>query len=263
MRRSEYQQLLIFDPDNKEAKANLLENARYELRIGNDTDFLNFANNAETQNVTLTSHWNQRYSTTFGLSTYQRFGQDAFKFLGSGAMKLTAHTWAGIGAAVANDQGIVPTNEAFFEVGHGFHLDNHWIDGLESSYQQHWYWYTGAHVLTLSTTQIAYLPHRLTLTLCVTGARTGFATPAGWKPLGWVKPGFPVLRRVTGYLLYGVGTESFAQIDQVEEFAAHTYGGGLRYRFTARQDVEGYVAREDRSHGQTDTTLGFNYGIRF
>jgi hypothetical protein len=69
MRRSEYQQLLIFDPDNKEAKANLLENARYELRIGNDTDFLNFANNAETQNVTLTSHWNQRYSTTFGLST--------------------------------------------------------------------------------------------------------------------------------------------------------------------------------------------------
>ena len=78
MRRSEYQQLLIFDPDNKEAKANLLENARYELRIGNDTDFLNFANNAETQNVTLTSHWNQRYSTTFGLSTYQRFGQDAF-----------------------------------------------------------------------------------------------------------------------------------------------------------------------------------------
>ena len=262
--RSEYQQLLKFDPDNKEAKANLLENARYELRIGNNTDFLNFANSAETQNVTLTSHWNQRYSTTFGLSTYQRFGQDAFKFLGSGAMKVTAHTWAGIGGAVANDQGIVPTNEAFFEVGHGFHLDNHWIDGLESAYQQHWYWYTGAHVLTLSTTQIAYLPHRLSLTLSVTGARTGFAgTPTGWEPSGWVKPGFPVLRRLTGYLLYGVGSENFVQIDQLEQFSAHTYGGGLRYRFSERQDVEGFLAREDRSQGQTDTTLGFNYGIRF
>ncbi|HXY07936.1 MAG TPA: tetratricopeptide repeat protein [Terriglobales bacterium] len=261
--RSEYQQLLKFDPDNKEAKANLLENARYELRLGNDTDFFNFANNAETQNVTFTSHWNQRYATTFGLSAYQRFGQDAVKFLGSGAMHVTAHTWASIGGAVANDQGIVPTNEAFFEVGHGFHLDNRWLQGLESSYQQHWYWYTGAHVLALCTTQIAYLPHRLSLALAVTGARTGFVGPAGWEPSGWVKPGFPVLRRVNGYVLYGVGTESFAQIDQVEQFAAHTYGGGLRYRFTERQDVESYVAHEDRSHGQTDTTLGFNYGIRF
>jgi tetratricopeptide (TPR) repeat protein len=261
---SEYRQLLKFDPDNREAKANLLENARYELRLGNDTDFLNFANNAETQNVTLISHWNQRYSTTFGLSTYQRFGQDAVKFLGSGAFHITARTWAGVGGAVANDQGIVPTNEAFFEVGHGFHLDNRWIEGLESSYQQHWYWYTGAHVLTLSTTQIAYLPHRLSLTVGVTGARTGFiATPTGWEPSGWVKPGFPVLRRVNGYVLYGVGSENFAQIDQLEQFSAHTYGGGLRYRFTERQDVEGYLAREDRSHGQTDTTLGFNYGIRF
>ena len=128
-------------------------------------------------------------------------------FLGSGAMKVTPRTWAGIGGAVANDQGIVPTNEAFFEVGHGFHLDNHWIDGLESVYQQHWYWYTGAHVLTLSTTQIAYLPHRLSLTLSVTGARTGFVgTPAGWEPSGWIKPGFPVLHRLAGFLLYGVGS---------------------------------------------------------
>jgi len=262
--RSEYQQLLKFDPDNKEARVNLLENAKHELRLGNDTDFLNFANNAETQNVSLMSHWSQRYATTFGLSTYQRFGQNAVKFLASGAFHVTTNTWASVGGAVANDQGIVPTNEAFFEIGHGSHLDYRWLHGLESSYQQHWFWYEGAHVLTLSTTQIAYLSNRLSLTLSVTGARTGFAgTPTGWEPSGWVKPGFPVLRRVTGYLLYGVGNESFAQIDQLQQFSAHTYGGGLRYRFTERQDVEGYLAREDRSQGQTDTTLGFNYGIRF
>jgi len=262
--QAEYRQLLKFDPDNKEAKASLVEHARYELRLGNDTDFFNFASNAETQNVSFLAHWTERYSTTFGLSTYQRFGQAAVKFLGSGAFHVTAHTWAGVGGAVANDQGIVPTNEAFFEVGHGFHWDNRWVAGLESSYQQHWYWYQGAHVLTLSTTQIAYLPHRLSLTVSVTGGRTGFSgTPTNWEPSGWVKPGFPVLRRVNGYVFYGVGTESFAQIDQIEQFSAHTYGGGLRYRFTERQDVEGYLAREDRSHGQTDTTLGFNYGIRF
>jgi len=262
--RAEYQQLLKFDPNNQEAKASLIENAKHELRLGNDTDFLSFANNGETQNVALISHWNQRYATTFGLSTYQRFGQDAVKFVASGAFHVTAHTWAGVGGAVANDQGIVPTNEAFFEVGHGSRFDYRWLQGLESSYQQHWFWYEGAHVLTLSTTQIAYLRSRWSLTLNVTGARTGFSgTPTAWEPSGWIKPGFPVLRRVTGYVLYGVGNESFAQIDQLEQFSAHTYGGGLRYRFTERQDVESYVAREDRSHGQTDTTLGFNYGIRF
>lgn len=262
--RLEYQQVLQFDPENKEARASLLENTKHELRVGDDIDFFNYTSNAQTQSVSLSSSWNRRWSTVFGVSTYQRFGQDAVKFQASGAFHLTAQTWASVGTAVANDQAVVPTSEAFVELGHGFRLDNRWVQGLESSYQQHWFWYRGAHVLTWSTTQIVYLPKGWTWSLDVTGARSGFVgTPVAWEPSGWTKLGFPLYRRISGNVLYGVGSENFSQIDQIGQFSAHTYGGGLRYRFVDRQDVQGYIARQERSQGQTDTTLGLSYGIRF
>lgn len=260
----EYQQVLQFDPGNKEARASVLENTKHELRVGDDIDFFNYTGNAETQSVSLSSRWNSRWSTVFGVSTYQRFGQDAVKFQASGGLHLTAQTWASVGTAVANDQGVVPTNEAFFEIGHAFRLDNRWVKGLESSYQQHWFWYQGAHVLTFSTNQIVYLPKGWTWSLTVTGARSGFAgTPVAWEPSGWSKLGFPLYHRLSGNVLYAVGSENFSQVDQIGQFSAHTCGGGLRYQFFDRQDVQGYLARQLRSQGQTDTTLGFSYGIRF
>jgi tetratricopeptide (TPR) repeat protein len=260
----EYQQVLKFDPENKEARANLLENTKHELRVGDDIDFFNYTSNAETQSVSLSSRWNPSWSTVFGLSTYQRFGQDAVKFQASGAFHTFTHSWVSVGTAVANAQGVVPTSEAFFELGHGFRLDNRWVQGLESSYQQHWFWYQGAHVLTYSTNQIVYLPRGWTWSLNVTGARSGFVgTAVAWEPSGWSKLGFPLYRHLSSNVLFGVGSENFFQIDQIGQFSAHTYGGGLRYPFAGRQDVQGYVARQLRSQGLTDTTLGLSYGIRF
>lgn len=260
----EYQNLLQFDPENREARAILLANTKHELRVGNETDFFNFTNDAETQTVSLSSRWSHLWSTVLAVSTYQRFGQDAVKFEGAGAFHITSQTWVSAGTGIANSQGVVPTNEVFFELGHAFRFDNRWVQGLESSTQQHGYWYQGAHVLTLSTNQIVYLPRGWTWTLDVTGARAGFTgTSAEWEPTGWSKLGFPLHGRVTGNLLYGVGSENYSQIDQIEQFSAHTYGGGLRYQFVDRQDVQAYIARQNRSQGQTDTTLGLNYAIRF
>jgi tetratricopeptide (TPR) repeat protein len=265
--RSEYQQTLQYDSQNKDARtglASLRENTKHELRIGEDVDFFNYTDAAQTQSVSLNSRWNQRWSTAFGLSTYQRFGQDAVKFLASTAFHVTAQDWITVGSAVANSQSVVPTSEAFFEYGHAFRIENRWFKGLESSYQQHWFWYQGAHVLTLNTNQIVYLPREWTWSLNVTGARTGFVgTPVDWAPSGWTKLGFPLQRRVTGNLFYAVGSENFAQIDQIGRFSAHTFGGGLRYQFAARQDVNGYVARQNRTQGQTDTSFGLSYGIHF
>jgi hypothetical protein len=88
-------------------------------------------------------------------------------------------------------------------------------------------------------------------------------TPVECTPSGWTKLGFPLQRRVTGNVFFGVGSENFAQIDQIGRFSAHTFGGGLRYQFASRHDVSGYVARQDRNQGQTDTSFGLSYGIRF
>ena len=98
----------------------------------------------------------------------------------------------------------------------------------------------------------------------MTGARAGFlGTPVDWTPSGWTKLGFPLQRRVTANLFFALGSENFAQIDQIGHFSAHTVGGGLRYQFAARQDIKGYVARQDRTQGQIDTSFGLSYGIRF
>jgi tetratricopeptide (TPR) repeat protein len=265
--RSEYQQTLEFDSQNKDARtglASLGENTKHELRMGEDVDFFNYANTGQTQGVSLSSRWNQRWSTVFGVSTYQRFGQDAVKFLASTAFHITARDWFTVGSTVANSQNVVPTSEAFFEYGHAFRIANRLFHGLESSYQQHWFWYHGAHVLTLNTSEIVYLPHEWTWAVNVTGARTGFVgTPVEWTPSGWTKLGFPLQHSVSGNVFFGVGSENFAQIDQIGRFSAHTFGGGLRYQFAPRQDVNGYVARQDRNQGQTDTSFGLSYGIRF
>jgi len=265
--RSEYQQTLLFDTENTDARTgldSLRENTKHELRVGEDVDVFNYADAGQTQGVSLSSRWNQRWSTVFGVSTYQRFSQDAVKFLANTAFHFTARDWFTVGSAVANSQSVVPTNETFFEYGHAFRIENHWIKGLESSYQQHWFWYQGAHVLTLNTSQIVYLPHQWTWSLNVTGARTGFlGTPVAWTPSGWTKIGFPLQRRVTGDVFFGVGSENFAQIDQIGRFSAHTFGGGLRYQFAALQDINGYVARQNRTQGQIDTSFGLSYGIRF
>jgi tetratricopeptide (TPR) repeat protein len=265
--RSDYQEVFHLDAENVEARAgltNLDEVTKHEIRIGDDIDFLSYANDAQTQSVSLSSRWNNRWSTIFAVDTYQRFGQDAVKFQATGDFHVDAQDWVGVGSAVANGQGVVPTNEAFFEFGHAFRFNNPCVRGLESSYQQHWFWYQGAHVLTLATNQIVYLPRGWTWSLNVTGARTGFSgTPVDWTPSGWSKLGFPIQRRITGNVFYGVGSENFSQIDQIGRFSAHTYGGGVRYRFANRQDINAYVAYQSRSLGQTDTTLGLSYGIRF
>ena len=265
--RSAYRQTLLFDTQNIDARTgldSLRENTKHELRIGEDVDIFNYTNAGQTQGVSLNSRWNQRWSTVFGVSTYQRFGQNAVKFLGSTAFHFTARDWFTIGGAVANSQSVVPTNEAFFEYGHAFRIEKHWFRGLESSYQQHWFWYHGAHVLTLNTSQIIYLPHEWTWSMNVTGARTGFvSTPVDWTPSGWTKLGFPLARRVTGNVFFGVGSENFAQIDQIARFSAHTFGAGLRYQLAARQDITGYVSRQYRTQGQIDSSFGLSYGIRF
>ena len=265
--RSEYQQTLQVDSQNKEGRAgleNLRENTKHELRIGEDVDFFNYANAAKTQGVNLSSRWNPKWSTVFGVNTYQRFGQDAIKFVTSGSLHVTRQDWASVGSAVANSQSVVPTREAFFECGHGFRIENRWLHGLDSSYQQHWFWYQGAHVLSLSTSQVVYLPHGWIWSLNETGARSGFTgTGVDWKPSGWTKVSVPLCRRVTGNVFFAMGSENFAQIDQIGQFSAHAMGGGLRYQFAARQDINGYVARQDRSQGQTDTSFGLSYGIHF
>ncbi len=265
--RSEYKEALKFDPKDQTAKtamAELGQNTVHELRVGDEVDFFNYTGTAQTQGISLSSRWNQQWSTVLGIGIYQRFGENAGKFLASTAFHFAQNDWLNVGGAVANEQQVVPTHEAFGEYGHAFRFRKLWVRGLESSYQQHWYWYSGAHVLTFATNQIVYLPRDWTWTLAVIGARTGFAgTSVAWEPSGWSKLAFPLPRHLTGNVFYAVGTENFSQIDQIGRIAGHTYGVGLRYPFAERQDFTGYVSRQYLLLNQTITSFGLSYGIHF
>ncbi len=265
--RSQYRELLGIDADNREAKtglAGLASESRHELRIGSDGSTFNTMGPAADEEVYLTSRWTRRFTTTFNPSFTQRFGQNGDHLLCSTAFRFAERDWLTAGAAFANHQTIIPEREMFLEYGHGFQFSNQWVRGLEASYHQHWFWYLGAHVMTLNGTQLYYFPRDWTWTISMTGARSGFSgTGIEWVPSGYTRLGFPLFRTLSGNVTFANGTEDFAQVDQIGRFSAHTYGGGLKYRLTPREELQGYVAVQDRSAGQTENSFGLSYAFRF
>ena len=263
----QYRELLSAHPENQEARndlAGLATENKHELRIGSDASTFNYTGPAGDGVFLLTSRWTHHFTTIFKTGFYQRFGQGASNFEGSSSFRITASDWLTAGGAFASHQSIIPEHEAFFEYGHGLRFSNPWVKGLEASYQQHWFWYQGGHVLTLSSTQLYYLPKEWTWLISVTGARSGFAgTSTEWVPSGYARLGFPLCRSLTGNVTFANGTEDFALIDQIGRFSARTFAGGLKYRLTWNQDITGSVAVQRRSDSETQNSFGVSYGFHF
>ncbi len=265
--RTQYRELLRLDPANQEAKNGLVGLAtedKHEFRLTADASTFNYTGPAEDQVLQLTSHWDPRFVTNFATGFYQRFGQHAADVVASISYRATKSDSVSVGTAVASNQAIIPKDETFFEYGHGFRFSDRWVKGLEVSYLQHWFWYQGAHVLTLSSTQLYYLPREWTWSITVTGARSGFTgTTIEWVPSGMTRLTFPIHHNISASLLFANGTENFAQVDQIGHFSARTFAGGLRYRFAPGQDINGYIAIQRRSDGDTQNSFGVSYGFHF
>jgi len=268
----DFQKALDLDPGNAEARAGVESfrgEPKHELRFGANTDLFNFADSNHDSGVSLTSRWTTSWRTNVAEYFYQVFGKAAGKFVGSVTGSLPR--WGGltVGSAVAHDNGVVPKSEAFFDYDNGWKLDRSGlVRGLEIGYAQHWYWYSTARILTLKGTAIVYLPHEWTWSFGLTEGRSHFSgTGAEWRPSGTTRLGFPIAgwasRHLGGNLFFATGTEDFAQVDQIGRFSSHTYGGGLRFQLTPRQDITGFAAYQKRTQDRTDTSFGFTYGIHF
>ncbi len=245
--RLEFQKALNLDPTSVEARGGLISlrpEPKHELRFGQDNDLFNFAGANHDEWTSLASQWTPHWATSVAGSFYQRGGAGAGKFAGSVTRRQPKWGALTVGGAI----------------GH--------VRGAEIVYGQHWYWYQSARILTLSGTAIFYLPREWTLSLGATGARSAFSgTGAEWRPSGITRLEFPLAdwgaKRLSGSAFYAAGTEDFAQVAQIGRFASQTYGGGLRFQITARQDVKGYASYQKRTQSRTDTTFGFTYGIHF
>jgi tetratricopeptide (TPR) repeat protein len=263
---------LALDPSSSDVRSgpsSIPGAPKQELRFGFDQDAFSFAPANRDQWATLVSKWTSRWTTSAAGSLYQRGGLNAGNFIGS--ITRSQPHWGAItiGGATGHDNGVIPETEAFFELDHGFKIsEDRPIRGIEVIYGQHWYWYTTARILSTNETAIVYLPRDWTWSIRLTEARSHFSgTGIDWKPSGQTRLGVPLAhwseRELSGNVFFGVGTEDFAQVDQIGSFASQTYGGGLRFRFTARQDVTAYGAFQQRTQDRAQTSFGFSYGIRF
>jgi tetratricopeptide (TPR) repeat protein len=270
--QAEFEKALRLNPGDDEARAGLISvrgEFKQELRLGQDNDVFNFADANRGEWTSLVSKWTPVWTTSVASNSYQRGGELAGKFTGS---VTAAHPkWGAltIGGAAGHDSGVIPKREAFFDADHGWKTGKTTpVRAVELDFGQHWYWYQASHILSLNGAAILYFPRAWTLTIRASGARSAFSG-AGieWRPSGTSQLGFPLARRseksLSGNIFFGVGTENFAEVDQIGSFASQTYGGGLRFQFTARQDVSAYGSYQRRTGNRTDKGFGLSYGIHF
>ena len=270
--QSEFRMALAADPTNTDAKDGLTSlrvESKHELRFGQDTDLLNYDSAYHAESITLVSQWSPNWATSSFVSFFQRAGTEAEKFAGSVTRRQPKWGSLTVGGAAGHDNGVIPKSEAFFNLGHGLPTgEANFVRSVELTYDQHWYWYQSARILALSGTALFYLPNEWTFSVTSIGARSSFSgTGTEWRPTGIARLGFPLARRrerkLTGNLYFAVGTESFSVADQIGRFASQTYGGGLRYQFSARQDMTGYAGYQKRTQDRTDTSFGLSYAFHF
>ena len=270
--KAEFEKALVLDPRSEEARsgiASLRSEPRHRLLLENNTDLFSFMGANQEQGVALISRWTNHWETVFGGSFYRWAGVDAQKLNASITGKLPGWGSLTLGGAVAHDSGVIPENEAFFAYDRGWRFAHAGLlRGLEANYEQHWYWYSTARVLTLNQTTIAYFPRDWTWSLRVTGAHSQFpGTGAEWRPAELTKISFPIKRfesrQLGGNIFFATGTENYSQVDQIGRFSSHTYGGGMRFQLAAAQDVNGFAGYQQRNDGRSEMSFGFAYGIRF
>jgi tetratricopeptide (TPR) repeat protein len=270
--RLEFNRTLDLDPTNAEGRAGLVSlrgAPRHELRVGLNRDLFNFTGANQDEGLTFISHWATDWKTLIALHGYHWGGTDAEKVAVSLTRVFPRNGALTVGGAAGHDNGVIPKDEVFFDYDQGFRLNRAGLlHGLELVYGQHWYWYTTAQILTINETILFYLPRDWTWSLGLIEARSHFVgTGAEWRPSGMTRLGFPIAnveqRRLGGNVFFAVGTENFAQVNQLGEFSSQTFGGGLRLQLTARQDVTGFADYQKRTQDRTESSFGFTYGIRF
>lgn len=270
--RSEFQWALNLDPTSTEAReglASVRTGAQHEVRLGQDNDLLDYTGDLHDEWVSLVSQWTSRWTTSAAGNFYQRYGANAGKFVAS--MTGRQRKWGAVtlGGAIGRDNAVIPKSEAFCDLDHGWKTgETGFVRGLEFTYAQHWFWYRAARILTLQGTTLVYLPGDWTFTLSATGARSAFSgTSREWRPSGLTRLGFPLAHwsdiQLSGNVWFAAGTENFAVVDQIGSFASQTYGGGLRFQITPRQDVTGFAGYQKRTENRTDLSFGLSYGLHF
>jgi hypothetical protein len=265
--RASFQTALALSPHDETAlsgMATVRPEPRHRLALGADVDHYNFSEGSRAFNESLHSVWNRTWATTLGARVDQRAGITAWRALGDLSWRLPAQATLTVGGSAGPEKGIVSTSEVFVGAGKGFQPASGVVRGVEITYEHHWLTFDQARVMTARPSATLYLPHDWQATVSVTAARSEFSgLGSEWRPAGAARLTFPVTSLLTGRAFYATGAENYALRDQIGSFSAWTVGGGARFLLPAGQDLDVYVARQQREQGRVQTSVGIGHGFRF
>jgi hypothetical protein len=169
-----------------------------------------------------------------------------------------------IGGSAGPANSIVSTGDVFVSGGKGFDVASGFLRGIELHYEHRWLTFDEANVMTARPSATLYLPRDWQAMVSVTAARSAFdGLGSEWRPSGSARLSFPLASWVTGRAFYATGAENYALRDQIGSFSAWTVGAGARFALPAAQDLEIYLARQQRDQGRVQTSIGIGHGIRF
>lgn len=238
--------------------------ARYSAAISSETDLFSFTSPIQAQSASFGITWNSRWSSTFGGMSYRRFGQSAAELSTGIAYRISKNDSLSFSFGQGTHQQIAPVHQMSLDYDRGLRWHLGWMKGLEATAHSASIWFDGSQVTVLGGSVITYLPHDWMWTLTGNQARTDFyATGSSWSPAASTRLSFPTWPRLRLDAGFGVGAENYSNIDQIGRISARTYSGGAHLRVNHLQDFSVFVAYQQRSRGQTQTSIGGGYGFHF
>jgi hypothetical protein len=191
-------------------------------------------------------------------------GQAAAEFSTGLAYRIASKDSVSFSFGQGSHQQIAPLRQISVDYDRGLKLRLGLLRGLELTEHSASIWFDGSQVTVLGGIATAYLPRDWMWTFVANEARTDFyGTGTSWSPAASTKLSVPAWSRLRLDVGFGVGAENYSNIDQIGRISARTYMGGAHYRVNRLQDFLVFVGYQQRSHGQTQTSIGGGYGFHF
>lgn len=260
-----YREALRLEPANGEALEAvqaLRTETRYEVEAGYFLEDFDFAGNTNGNFVSLLYHDNHR-TWLLGRVQYQnKFEQNNSRFTAGATYRFFASTylrgefsWAPTGDTV------IPNQDYTVEVTQG--LPAGWAVGGGYRFLN----FRDAEVQVLTALVNWDARPNLHLFVRYTPARTDFDRPSThvWNQGGWARLVWDAHPRISPFVLFGVGSESFAgvSVDQLGRFAAQTYAVGAEVRLSSSQGFRLTYRFQNRSRGNREQSFGLSYFFGF
>jgi Tfp pilus assembly protein PilF len=240
------------------------EAPRYSVNVDSESDLFSFTSPIQAQSASLSVNWNSRWTSSFTGMSYRRLGIAASELSSAITWRATRLDAISFSFGEGSHQSVAPLRQMSLDYDRGLNLHAALVKGLEITAHSASVWFEGSQVTVLGASVITYLPRESMWSFTANQARTDFyGTGSSWSPAASSKLSFPVWSRLRMDAGFGVGAENYSNIDQIGRISARTYLGGAHYRINHLQDFSAFVAYQQRSRGQTQTSIGGGYGFHF